>query len=142
MKSQDKRPDNCISVSEAAQRLGVCVETVRRWIKSGKIKARKVGIRYFIPLSEIEERVSTPSGRVSGGISGQISEQSAKDEIIAALREQNRVLQERIRELEADKAYLQERILTLERLLESMAPKALPKPPLRERIKRLFKRAK
>jgi len=125
-----------MGVSDAAKMLGVCVETVRRWIKSGKIKARKVGTRYLIPLSEIEKYVSISSGQMSGQVSGQPS----KDEIIAVLREQNRVLQARVRELEADKTYLQERIVTLERLLESLAPKALPKPPLRERIKSFFRR--
>ena len=102
MGSQDKYPDNCIGVSEAAMRIGVCVETVRRWIKSGKIKAYREGNRYLIPIPEIETHVN----KMPRQISGQASGQDPKDEIIAALKEQNRILQDRVRELEKDKAYL------------------------------------
>ena len=38
---------------EVAKRLGVSSMTVRRWVKAGKIKARKIGKEYRIPESEI-----------------------------------------------------------------------------------------
>jgi len=136
MGSQDKYPDNCIGVSEAAMRIGVCVETVRRWIKSGKIKAYREGNRYLIPIPEIETYVN----KMPRQISGQASGQDPKDEIIAALKEQNRILQDRVRELEKDKAYLQEEVVRLQHLLEAAMPKALPRFSLREKIRGIFRR--
>lgn len=41
------------SGQEAAEACGVTRLTIGRWIKSGKIKAEKVGRTYVIPLSEI-----------------------------------------------------------------------------------------
>ena len=43
------------SIKEASVVLGVKVRTVREWIKTGKIKAKKYDIsnRWFVPESEI-----------------------------------------------------------------------------------------
>ncbi|WP_394356123.1 IS607 family transposase [Thermococcus stetteri] len=38
---------------EVAKRLGVSAMTIRRWVKSGKIKAHKIGKEYRIPESEV-----------------------------------------------------------------------------------------
>ncbi len=38
---------------EVAKRLGVSTMTIRRWVKSGKIKAHKIGKEYRIPESEV-----------------------------------------------------------------------------------------
>ena len=49
------------SVSEAAKALGVSVDTLRRWDRSGKIKAdRDQANRRVIPASEIERLRGTP----------------------------------------------------------------------------------
>lgn len=37
-----------LSVPQAARRIGVSDETVRRWIKRGKVPARKLGFQIFI----------------------------------------------------------------------------------------------
>jgi len=73
-------------------------------------------------------------------VAGQVSGQDPKDEIIAALKEQNRILQDRVRELEKDKAYLQEEVVRLQHLLEAAMPKALPRFSLREKIRGIFRR--
>jgi excisionase family DNA binding protein len=38
-----------LTPKEAAPRLGVTIQTVRRWCEQGKIESRKVGSRYMIP---------------------------------------------------------------------------------------------
>ncbi len=46
-KHEQKEPvDKLISMKEAATRLGTCKRTVRNWIASGKLPARKQGTRY------------------------------------------------------------------------------------------------
>jgi excisionase family DNA binding protein len=45
---------NMISVPEAAHRVGRNPETVRRWIREGKLPARKIGTQFFIEEEELE----------------------------------------------------------------------------------------
>ena len=144
MNAQDR---SWCTVSEAAQILGVSVSTVKRRIKQGILKAKREGNRYLISRSSLE--------RLSAQVSGSERSVSDQDELTPikieierlreqnqALQEQNRILQKRIGELEADKAYLQERIIILEELVKSLTPKALPKPSLWMRIKAAFKQRK
>lgn len=44
-----------ISLREAADALGISEVSARRWVKSGKLKAYKPGLKYLIPASAIEE---------------------------------------------------------------------------------------
>jgi excisionase family DNA binding protein len=43
-----------LTVPETARRIGRDPETVRRWIRSGKLKARKVGTQYLIEEADLE----------------------------------------------------------------------------------------
>ena len=43
-----------MTVPEAAGRIGRDPETVRRWIRSGKLKARKVGTQHLIDEADLE----------------------------------------------------------------------------------------
>jgi len=113
-----------ISIRQAAELLGVSRDTVRRRIIAGEIKGEKVNGQWRIPRREVDALLKQVRKQDA---------QPAQDVLIQMLRE-------RIRELEADKAYLQERIIALERQIESLIPKALPKPSLRERIRGLFRR--
>lgn len=45
-----------ITAMEAAKRLGVCEETIRRWARLGKLPARKLGFQYFILEKDVLER--------------------------------------------------------------------------------------
>jgi len=50
------------SVEEAAERLGVSQETVRRWVRLGHIKAVRPGFRAWrIPVSEVARLLAAPS---------------------------------------------------------------------------------
>ncbi len=44
-----------VNTVDAAQILGVTRYTIRTWILDRKLAGKKVGGRYFIPLSEIEK---------------------------------------------------------------------------------------
>jgi excisionase family DNA binding protein len=46
-----------LTVPEAAGRLGRDPETVRRWIRSGRLRARKVGTQHLIDESDLESVV-------------------------------------------------------------------------------------
>ncbi|HEV8572648.1 MAG TPA: helix-turn-helix domain-containing protein [Actinomycetota bacterium] len=43
-----------LTVPEAAERVGRDPETVRRWIRSGKLRARKIGTQHVIDEKDLE----------------------------------------------------------------------------------------
>ena len=43
-----------ITVPEAAKKLGKDPETVRRWIRSGRLPARRIGTQHVIEESDLE----------------------------------------------------------------------------------------
>ena len=49
---------NTVSVSEAAEIAHVHEETARRWCRSGRLSAQKVGLCLFINLAELRELCS------------------------------------------------------------------------------------
>lgn len=46
-----------LTVPEAARRVGKDPETIRRWIRSGRLAAHKVGTQHVIEESDLEELV-------------------------------------------------------------------------------------
>lgn len=42
-----------LTIPEAAQRVGRHPETVRRWIRSGKLRSRKIGTQHLIDEGEL-----------------------------------------------------------------------------------------
>jgi excisionase family DNA binding protein len=49
-----------LTVPEVADRVGRDPETVRRWIRSGKLRARKVGTQHVIEERDLEELMADP----------------------------------------------------------------------------------
>jgi excisionase family DNA binding protein len=47
--------EELLSLSEAAERLGVSIYTVRRWIKDGKLRAFRPGKEYRVQEADLEE---------------------------------------------------------------------------------------
>jgi excisionase family DNA binding protein len=43
-----------LTVPEAARRIGKNPETIRRWIRSGRLRARKVGTQHVIDEKDLE----------------------------------------------------------------------------------------
>lgn len=46
--------DKLLTPEEAAEKLGVMPETIREWLRSGKIKGRKAGRLWRIPEADLE----------------------------------------------------------------------------------------
>lgn len=46
-------PLMALTVPEAARRTGYAAETIRRWIRSGKLRARKVGTQHLIDEADL-----------------------------------------------------------------------------------------
>ena len=44
-----------LTATEAAKRFEVSDETIRRWVRLGRLPARKVGLQYFILEQDVEE---------------------------------------------------------------------------------------
>lgn len=44
-----------LTATKAARRLGVSDETIRRWVRLGRLPARKLGVQYFILEKDVEE---------------------------------------------------------------------------------------
>jgi excisionase family DNA binding protein len=51
-----------LTVPEAARRLGCNPETVRRWIRSGRLRSRRVGTQHLIDQSDLRA-LAPGSGR-------------------------------------------------------------------------------
>lgn len=63
-----------MTVPEAARRIGRNPETVRRWIRSGRLRARRVGTQHVVEEADLDavtasDRVPLPPGweRLSDG---------------------------------------------------------------------------
>jgi excisionase family DNA binding protein len=50
-----------LTVPEAAERVGRDPETVRRWIRTGKLRARKIGTQHVIEEQDLDQ-ISGDSG--------------------------------------------------------------------------------
>ena len=50
-----------VSIPEAAVALGVTTNTVRRWIKGGRLRALKLGGQYRITLADLDRARDTPA---------------------------------------------------------------------------------
>lgn len=46
-----------LTVPEAARRIGKNPETVRRWIRSGRLRSRKIGNQHFLEEDDVDDVV-------------------------------------------------------------------------------------
>jgi excisionase family DNA binding protein len=56
-----------LTPSEAAPRLGVVVQTVRRWCREGRIENRRLGGRIFIPETTVIRLTQPPLPPMNSG---------------------------------------------------------------------------
>jgi excisionase family DNA binding protein len=49
-----------VTVLEAAKRLGRDPETIRRWIRSGKLPAEKIGLQHMIDEADLPGEATVP----------------------------------------------------------------------------------
>ncbi len=52
-----------LTVPEAARRIGRDPETVRRWIRSGRLHSQKVGTQHLIEEADLDDAVGAGQGR-------------------------------------------------------------------------------
>ena len=58
-----ERPADCITVLEVSASYGVNPETVRRWVREGKLAARRLGNMLYIGIPDIEQLMQVRRGR-------------------------------------------------------------------------------
>ena len=57
-----------LTVPEAAQRVGRNAETIRRWIRTGRLRSEKVGTQHLIDEGELDRLADRPAPlEVPGG---------------------------------------------------------------------------
>ncbi len=49
-----------LTVPRAAERVGRDPETIRRWIRAGKLRAQKIGTQHLIDEHDLEQAASEP----------------------------------------------------------------------------------
>lgn len=59
----ENQPEKWVNLEDIAEHLSVSKDTVRNWIKNGKIPYYKAGKRYKFKISEVDEYVRL--GRIS-----------------------------------------------------------------------------
>lgn len=57
-----------LTTGQAARRIGVSLQTIKNWIAAGKLPAKKVGGRYYVPRDAVQAyldrlRAKRPEGR-------------------------------------------------------------------------------
>lgn len=81
-----------LTVLEAAARLGKDPETIRRWIRSGKLPARKVGLQHLIDEGDLPDEPTDLAASLPPGWgrtkTGEPMPELAK--IVSVLRRQRR----------------------------------------------------
>jgi excisionase family DNA binding protein len=117
---------NSYSISEASNILKRSENTIRRWIKEGKLKAEKIGNAYRIDKESVNNLVNQVTNQVLT-----TDEKENVDEVVSLLKT-------RIKELQEDKAFLQNQVVSLTRQVEELTLRALPSPKkgFIERIKK------
>jgi excisionase family DNA binding protein len=76
------RTEERLSLQDAAEALGISEQTARRWVKTGKLKAYKPGLRYLIPASAISELLEVESApKASSRLSHAAPEEANGEEL-------------------------------------------------------------
>ena len=58
--------ETLLTVEEAANALKVRVETVRRWLRDGTLRGRKIGRIWRVPESAVNQLCATPQPKDDG----------------------------------------------------------------------------
>jgi len=74
-----------LTVPEAARRTNRDPETIRRWIRSGRLPARKVGTQHVIEESDLERFAASSTLSLPGAWARTLTGEPMPD-VVAALR--------------------------------------------------------
>ena len=61
-----ERPADTVTVLEVAAKYRLNPETVRRWVREGKLAARKLGNVIFMRAEDVEALIKEKQGRTNG----------------------------------------------------------------------------
>ena len=90
--------DGILTTQQAAKALQITELTLTKWLRAGRMQGTKVGKSWRIPEDEVRRVLDV------GLLSGESRELAAKDDEIENLREENRLLQEEIKELRSGRS--------------------------------------
>lgn len=62
--SENITPEKWVNLEDVAEHLSLSVDTVRVWVRNGKLPVYRAGKRYKFKISEIDEWVR--AGRIKG----------------------------------------------------------------------------
>jgi len=129
-------------VSEAASILSVSTETVRRYIKSGKLEGKKDHNMWLVKLDDVSQSEPHVTDSTVMDVVRLESKVGLLEQHNQMLQNQINMQKERIRELETDKGFLLTQIEEKDKVISELMPRALPKPKMNlgERIRKLFRR--
>ena len=105
------------TIKELSRITGYSVNTIRGYIKSGKLKAYLVEGRYQVDQTEAERVFKV--GKKTGSVED--TKKDIQDDTNLVLE-----LRDRIRQLESDKAFLQRQILDLQETIKMLTIRKLP----------------
>ena len=74
-----------LTVPQAARRAGRDPETIRRWIRAGRLRARKVGTQHIIEPSDLDELLGADTLPVPDGWKRTLTGEPMPD-VVAAIR--------------------------------------------------------
>lgn len=69
MQGVERRDRKLLTLGEVAEQIGRCKMTIRRWIKSGELKASRVGShgRFYIAQEDLDECLKYTPKKTDGG---------------------------------------------------------------------------
>lgn len=59
---QSEKSGDYYLTQQAAEKLGLSAMTIRLWIRQGKLKAKRIGARWRIPVSEVNRLLAESEG--------------------------------------------------------------------------------
>ncbi len=78
-----------MTVPEAARKVGRDPETIRRWIRSGRLRARKVGTQHVIEEADLESLIEEGNATTVLG-QGDIAEVTEQGFLVIQVKERER----------------------------------------------------
>ena len=88
MVNMDSQNGQQLTIPEAATALGISIKSIRRWIKSGRLKATKIAGRWFVDMSNQDDHSNGQHDDQSVPFDGHSPQPSDQTQLIEALQQQ------------------------------------------------------
>jgi len=125
-------------LKEISQKFGVSIDSIRSYIKAGRLKGQKFGVSWYVSSRALEEYFSGPFTGAAETLqkTGKRESQIVKDPLIEELRE---VMEEKRVSANAAAKHIK---TYASQVIKWLKYRAKPTPVLRKRIKRGIRRMK